>query len=105
MSIQWQKSHKLYKIAKNDCWSDDDISSGNDVDNQPSEMEIPYQLRGHSALQYVKGKAPNFDLVSLLKGENGLEQIIICKVIDEPYKKFRVDNIGSLWSWSNSLHC
>ena len=43
-----------------------------------------YQLSGHS-LHYVKGKDPKFDTIVLLKGENGLEEIIICKVIDESH--------------------
>ena len=40
---------------------------------QPNGREIPYKIRGHSTLQYVKGKAPKFDTIALLKGENGLE--------------------------------
>ena len=32
LSKQWRKSWQLCKIAKNDCWSDDEIeSSGNDA--------------------------------------------------------------------------
>ena len=68
LSIQWQKSWKLYRLEKIDCWSDDDVSNGNDVENQPNDREIPYQLRGHLTLQYVKGKVPNSDIVALLKG-------------------------------------
>ena len=34
-------------------------------------------------MQYVNGKTSNFDTFSLLKGENGLEVIIIFKVIDD----------------------
>ena len=73
LSIQWQKSRKLYRLAKTDCWSDDDIASSNDVENQPNDKEITCQLWGHSNLQYVKGKDPNFDTISLLKGGNGLK--------------------------------
>ena len=87
MSIQRQKSWKLYRLAKTDCWSDNDVSGGNDVENQPNDREIPYQLWGCSTLQYVKGKDPNFDTIALLKGENGLEEIVICKVIDESQQK------------------
>jgi hypothetical protein len=36
-------------------------------------------------MQYVGGNVPNFDMVSLLKGENDLEEIIIYKVIDESH--------------------
>ena len=43
-SIQRQKSQKIYRLAKMDCWSDDDVSIGNDVQNQPNGREIPYQL-------------------------------------------------------------
>ena len=81
-----QKSRKLYtRIAKNDCWSDDDVSNSNDVMIQPNDREIRYQLGGRSTLQYVKGKAPKFGVVNLLKEENGLEEIIIYKVIDESH--------------------
>ena len=76
---QW-KAQKLYRIAKNDCWREDD-----DDQIQPNHREIPYQLRGRSTLQSVKGKEPNFDTISLLKGDNGSEEIIICKVIDESH--------------------
>lgn len=32
LSKKWRKSQQLCKIAKNDCWSDDEIeSSGNDA--------------------------------------------------------------------------
>ena len=50
LSIQRQKSQKLYRLAKIDCWSDDDVSNSNDVENQPNDMEIPYQHRGSSTL-------------------------------------------------------
>ena len=43
-SIHRQKSQNLYRLAKNDCWSDDDVSNGNDVENQPNDREIHYQL-------------------------------------------------------------
>ena len=36
-------------------------------------------------MQCVRGKAPNFDTVALLKEESGLEEIILCKVIDESH--------------------
>ena len=85
LSIQPQKSWKLYILAKTYCCSDDDVSNGNDVENQSNDREIPHQIWGRSTLQYVKGKTPNFDTISLLKGENGLEEIIICKVIDESH--------------------
>ena len=77
MSIQRKKSQQLYRLAKTDCWSDADVSRGNDVENQSNYREIPYQILGRSTLQYFKGKAPNFDTVALPKGENGLEEIII----------------------------
>ena len=35
----------------------------------------------------VRGKDPNFDNVSLIKEENGLEDIILCKVIDESHTR------------------
>jgi hypothetical protein len=38
-------------------------------------------------MQCVRGNVPNFDTISLLKGENGLEEIIICKVIDESHMR------------------
>ena len=66
-------SHRLYWLAKYNCWSDDDVSNNNDVENQPNDMEIPYGLRGCSNLRYVKGKDPNFDTIAILKGENYLE--------------------------------
>ena len=34
----------LSRIAKNGCWRDDDVSSSNDVQIQPNDSEIPYQL-------------------------------------------------------------
>jgi len=37
-------------------------------------------------MQLVKGNVPNFDTIALLKEENGLEEIIIFKVIDEYHK-------------------
>ena len=73
--IQQQKSRKWYRLATNGCWSDNDVSSGNDVENQPNDREIPYQLQGCSNLQYVKGKSPKFYTIDILKGENGLEEI------------------------------
>ena len=77
-----EKSHeKLYRLAKTNCWSDDD------VENQPNDREIPYKLWGRSTLQYLKGKAPNFDTIALLKGDNGWEEIIICKFINESHTK------------------
>ena len=79
------KSYKLYRLVKTNCLSSDDVSNGNDVENQPNDREIPYQLLGRSTVQYVKGKAPNIDTIALLKRENGLEEIIICKVIDESH--------------------
>jgi hypothetical protein len=36
-------------------------------------------------MQCVRGNVSNFDTISLPKGENGLEEIIICKVIDESH--------------------
>ena len=33
LSIEQQKSWKLYRLAKTDCWSDDDVYSDNDVEN------------------------------------------------------------------------
>ena len=48
-------------------------------------MQIPYQLRCRSSMQCVRGKDPNFDTVSLLKEEIGLEEIILYKVIDESH--------------------
>ena len=63
---QRRKAQKLYRITKKCCWSEDD-----DDQIQPNHREIPYQLRGRSTLQFVKGKAPNFDTISLLKGDNG----------------------------------
>ena len=42
LSIQQQKLGNLYRLAKTDCWSDDDVSSGNDFYNQPNDREIPY---------------------------------------------------------------
>ena len=36
-------------------------------------------------MQCVRGKDPNFDIVSLLKEESGLEEIILYKVIDESH--------------------
>ena len=80
LSTQRRKSLQLYRIAKNDYWSDD-----NDDLIQPNHREIPYQLRGRSTLQSVKGKEPNFDTIDILKGDNGSEEIIICKVIDESH--------------------
>ena len=65
-STQWRKSQQLYRIAKNDCWSEDD-----DDQIQPNHREIPYQLRVLSTLQSIKGKEPNFDTNALLKGDNG----------------------------------
>ena len=62
---QW-KSQQLYRIAKNDCWSEAD-----DDHIQPNHREIPYQLRGRLTLQSVKGKEPNFDTIALLKRDNG----------------------------------
>ena len=44
LSIQWWKSQQLYRIAKNDCWSDDVESSGNDVQVQLNNREMPYEL-------------------------------------------------------------
>ena len=44
LSIQQQKLGNLYRLAKTDCWSDNDVSGGNDVENQPNDREIPYQL-------------------------------------------------------------
>ena len=38
-------------------------------------------------MQYVKGKEPKFDTISLLKGDNGLEETIICKVIYESHSR------------------
>jgi len=86
LSKQRRKSRQLCKVAKNDCWSDDEIeSSGNDAQVQLNNMQIPYQLRCRSSMQCVRRKAPNFDIVSLLKEESGLEEIILCKVIDESH--------------------
>ena len=86
LSKQRRKSRKLCKIVKNYCWSDDEIeSSGNDAQVQLYKLQIPYQLRCHSSMQCVRGKAPNFDTVSLLKEESGVEEIILCKVIDESH--------------------
>ena len=48
LSIKRQKSQKLYRLTKIDCWSDDDVSSIIDVENQPNDREIPYQLRCRS---------------------------------------------------------
>ena len=36
-------------------------------------------------MHFVRGKAPNFDIVALVKEESGLEEIILCKVIDESH--------------------
>lgn len=48
-------------------------------------MQIPYQLRCLSSMLCVRGKAPNFDTVSLLKEKSGLEEIILYKVVDESH--------------------
>ena len=48
-------------------------------------MQIPYELCCRSSMQCVRRKAPNFDSVSLLKEESGLEEITLYKVIDESY--------------------
>ena len=86
LSKQRRKSRKLCKIAKNDCWSDDEIeSSGNDAHVQLNNMPIPYQLCCRSSMQCVRGNAPNFDIVALIKEESGLEEIILCKVINESH--------------------
>ena len=42
--IQRKKSQKLYRLEKIDCWSDDNASNSNDVENQPNDREIPYEL-------------------------------------------------------------
>ena len=80
MSTQQRKAQQLHRIAKNDCWIEDD-----DDQIQPKHREIPYQLWGCSTLQSVKGKEPNFDTIALLKGDIGSEEIRICKVIDESH--------------------
>ena len=86
LSKQRRKSQKLCKIVKNDCWGDDEIeSSGNDAQVQLNNIQIPYQLRYCSFMQCVRGKSPNFDTVALLKEESGLEEIILCKFIDESH--------------------
>ena len=86
LSIQRRKYWQLRKIAKNGCWSDDEIeSSGNDAQVQLNNMQTPYQLRCRSSMQCVRGKAPNFDTAALLKEESGLEEIILYKVIDESH--------------------
>ena len=73
-------------MLKKYCWSDDEIEcSGNDSQVQLDNMQIPYQLHCHSSMQCVRGKDPNFDIVSLLKEESCLEEIILCKVIDESH--------------------
>ena len=66
LSTQRRKSQQLYRTAKNDFWSEDD-----DDQIQPNHREIPYQLQGHSNMQSVKGKEPNFDTIALFKGDNG----------------------------------
>lgn len=38
-------------------------------------------------MQCVRGKYPNFDIVSLLKQENGLEEIILYKFIDDSHTR------------------
>ena len=48
-------------------------------------------------MKCVRGKYPNFDIVSLLKEESGLEEIILCKVIDESHIGNVIDMLGSLW--------
>ena len=45
LATQQRKSWQLYRIAQNDCSSDDD-----DHQIQPNHRETPYQLRGHSNL-------------------------------------------------------
>ena len=45
LSTQRWKSRQLYRIAKNDYWSDD-----SDDQIQPNHREIPYQVRGRSIL-------------------------------------------------------
>ena len=83
LSKQRRKSRKLCKIAKNDCWSDEIEYSGNDDQVWFNNTQIPQQLHCHSSIQCVRGKYPNFDKVSLLTQENGLEEIILYRVIDE----------------------
>ena len=39
LSTQRRKSQQLYRIAKNDCWSEDD-----DDQIPPNHRKIPYQL-------------------------------------------------------------
>ena len=86
LSKQRRKSRQLCKIVKNDCWTDDEIkSSGNDAQVQLNNMKIPYQLRCRSSMQCVRGKNPNFNIVALLKEENGLEEIIFFKFINESH--------------------
>ena len=90
LSKQRRKSQQLCKIVKNDCWSDDEIeSSGNYAQVQLNNMQIPYQLHCRSSMQCVRGKSPNFDILSLLKEESGLEEIILYKVIVE----FHIGNV------------
>ena len=50
LSIHRQKSQKWYRLAKTDCWSDDDVFNSNDFENQPNDREIPYQLWGRWTL-------------------------------------------------------
>ena len=118
LSKQQRKSRKLCKIAKNDCWGDDEIeSSGNDAQVQLNNMQIPYQLRCRSSMKCVRGKVPNFDTVALLKEESGLEEIILCKVIDESHTgNVELTNldpcendpilhtIGTSGTWTHSIH-
>jgi hypothetical protein len=82
------KIHDNYlELLKKYCWSENDTSSNNDVQLQYNDSEIPFQLHCHSSMQCVRGNVLKFDIVSLLKRENGLEEIIICKVIDESHMR------------------
>lgn len=86
LAIQWQKSPILSKITKKGYWSDDEIeSNGNDVHVQLNNTVKPYELQCHSSIRFIRGKAPMFDTITLLKGEKYLEEIIIYKVIDESH--------------------
>ena len=48
-------------------------------------MQIPYQLHCRSYMKCDRGKAPNFDTVSLLKEERVLEEMILYKFIDDSH--------------------